>query len=102
MSSGGDDAEAEGGSGVLSVRRCRLTVSKPVLKPPSFQRLKLQCDETFSIFAFNIHVRRYISAILAAVWEGWVVCSIPSRSADAAALLRAMREGLLYGMAAHY
>ena len=39
-----------------------------------------------------------LSGILTAVWDGWSVCCTPSRSADAAALLRAMREGLLYGV----
>jgi hypothetical protein len=38
---------------------CRLTVSKPVLKAPMPQRLKLQYDEVLSNFAFNFNLRRY-------------------------------------------
>ena len=44
----------------ISVGRCRLTASKPVLKA----RLKRKCDEPLSNFAFNFNLRRYISASL--------------------------------------
>ena len=39
-----------------------------------------------------------LADVLAAAWEGWRVCCTPSRSDDAAALLRCQREGLLYGL----
>jgi hypothetical protein len=44
--------------------RCRLTVSKPVLKAKRlrFQRLKLECDELLSNLAFNFNLRRYTVA----------------------------------------
>jgi hypothetical protein len=41
------------------VGRCRLTVSHPSRKRVWFQRLKLQCDEPLSNFAFNVNLRRY-------------------------------------------
>ena len=43
------------------VGRCRLTVSKPVLKAQRlwFLCLKLQYDETLSSFAFSFKLRRY-------------------------------------------
>jgi len=41
------------------VGRCRFTVSKPVLKAPMVQRLKLQYDEPLSHFAFTFNLRRY-------------------------------------------
>jgi len=41
------------------VGRCRLTVSKPVLEAPRFQRLKAQYDETLSNLAFEFNLRRY-------------------------------------------
>jgi len=46
----------------LKVGRCRLPVSKPVLKAQRlwYQRLKLQYDETLSNFAFKFNLRRYI------------------------------------------
>ena len=40
------------------VGRCRLAVSKPVW----FQRLKLECDEPLSNFAFDFNLRRYSKA----------------------------------------
>ena len=45
------------GVAIATVGRCRLTVSKPVLKAPMVSALKLQYDETLSNFAFNL--RRY-------------------------------------------
>jgi hypothetical protein len=41
-----------------------LTVSKPVLKPPRCQRLKLSYDEPLSNFALFFNLRRYIMAEL--------------------------------------
>ena len=35
--------------------------------------------------------------LLASLWEGYRLCNVPSRSADAAALLGAFREATLYG-----
>ena len=35
--------------------------------------------------------------LLASLWEGYGLCNVPSRAADAAALLRAFREATLYG-----
>lgn len=35
--------------------------------------------------------------LLAALWDGYGLCDVPSRSADAKALLQAFRETLLYG-----
>jgi hypothetical protein len=35
--------------------------------------------------------------LLASLWEGYALCNVPSRSADAAALLHAFREATLYG-----
>jgi len=49
-----------------SVRRCRLAVSKPVLKALCFQCLKLQCDESLSNFGFNCNLRRYTLARMSA------------------------------------
>jgi hypothetical protein len=43
----------------LTVGRCRLTLSKPVLKPPGTQRLKLNCHMLLSTFAFIFNLRRY-------------------------------------------
>jgi len=31
----------------------------PMLKAPEFMRLKLECDEPLSNFAFNFNLRRY-------------------------------------------
>ena len=41
------------------VGRCRLAVSNPSRKRAWFQRLKLNCDEALSNFAFNFNLRRY-------------------------------------------
>jgi len=43
------------------VGRCRLTLSKPVLRAQRlwFQCLKLQYDEQLSSFAFSFNLRRY-------------------------------------------
>jgi len=39
---------------------------KPTLKAPGTQRLKVECDETLSSFAFNFNLRRYnMEAIVA-------------------------------------
>jgi hypothetical protein len=40
---------------------------KPSSKPPGTKRLKLNCDEMLSKFAFNFDLRRYTSA--AAAWR---------------------------------
>jgi len=57
--------------GVFKVWRCRLTVSKPVFKPPMVSaleatiwslQLKLQYDEPLSHFAFDFDLSRYIKA----------------------------------------
>jgi hypothetical protein len=50
----------DGGSGA-SAGRCRLTVSKPVLKAPTVSARKLQHDEPVSNFAFNFNLRCYTS-----------------------------------------
>jgi hypothetical protein len=44
-----------------AVGRCRMTVSKPVLKAKHawFQRMKLECDEALSNLGFNFNLRRY-------------------------------------------
>ena len=44
---------------LIKVGRCRLTVSKPMLKAPGLQRLNLKCDELPSNLAFNFNLRRY-------------------------------------------
>jgi len=41
------------------VGRCRLTLSKLVLKAPGNKRLKLLCDGPLSNFAFKFKLRRY-------------------------------------------
>ena len=43
-------------------------------------------------------IQSFLGDILAACWSGWEVCCTPSRAADATALLRATREGFLYGV----
>jgi len=43
------------------VGRCRLTVSKPVLKAPIVSALEAVCVEMLSNFAFNFKLRRYTS-----------------------------------------
>ena len=58
-------ASAAPSSSSSSVERCRLTLSNP-LKAPITQRLKLQCDEPLSKFAFKFNLRRYTSASAAA------------------------------------
>jgi len=40
-----------------------LTVSKPVLKAPMVQRLKLHYHTLLSTFAFNFNLRRYNEAL---------------------------------------
>jgi hypothetical protein len=49
-----------------SVGRCRLRVSKPVLKARAVsaleKRLKLKCDESLSNVAFNFNLHHYTSA----------------------------------------
>jgi hypothetical protein len=44
------------------VGRCRLTLSKPVLKAPMVQRLKLEYGDPLSNVAFNFNLRRYSEA----------------------------------------
>jgi hypothetical protein len=44
------------------VGRCRLTLSKPKLKAPGTERLKLEYDEPLSSFAFTFNLRRYTQA----------------------------------------
>ena len=46
-----------------------------------------------ALFREEVRLRR----LLASLWEGYALCNVPSRSADAAALLRAFREATLYG-----
>ena len=46
------------------VGRCKLTVSKPVLKAPVVQRLKLEYAEPLSNFAFNFNLRRYSKGVI--------------------------------------
>ena len=46
-----------------------------------------------ALFRKEVRLRR----LLASLWEGYALCNVPSRSADAAALLRAFREATLYG-----
>jgi len=41
------------------VGRCRLTVSKPVLKAPWYHLLKLEYDEPLSNFALKFNLRRF-------------------------------------------
>jgi len=48
------------GDGTVKVEWCRLTVSKPVLKAPEHERLKLNYDDPLSNFAFHFDLRRYI------------------------------------------
>ena len=36
---------------------------KHTLKPPGTRRLKLECDELLSSFAFNFNLRRYNKAV---------------------------------------
>jgi hypothetical protein len=49
-----------------AVGRCRLAVSKLVLKAQRvwFHRLRLECDEPISNFAFKFNLRRYTAACL--------------------------------------
>jgi hypothetical protein len=42
------------------VWRCRLPLSKPVLKAPTLHRLKLEWHKLFSFFAVIFNLRRYI------------------------------------------
>jgi len=64
----GAGAVAGVSGGGTMVGRCRLSVSKPVLKARLvsarawFQRLKRNCDEQLSKVAFNFKVRRYTMA----------------------------------------
>jgi hypothetical protein len=37
---------------------------KPAVKAPGTKRLKLKFDEQHSIFAFNFHLRRYITELM--------------------------------------
>ena len=39
---------------------------RPTLKLPGTKRLKLECDEPLSNFAFNFNLRRYNEAVLEA------------------------------------
>ena len=34
------------------------------LKPPGTERLKVQCDDPLSDFAFNFNLRRYVQALV--------------------------------------
>ena len=44
-----------------------------------------------ALFREEVRLRR----LLASLWEGYALCNVPSRSADAAALLRAHQRALL-------
>jgi len=61
----GSVALADGGSNTWSepvtVGRCRLTLSNPVLKALWCQRLKLNCYVPLSNVAFDCNLRRYIT-----------------------------------------
>jgi hypothetical protein len=48
---------------VEKVGRCKLNPMKPMLKATGTRRLKLECDEPLSNFAFNFNLRRYKKAI---------------------------------------
>jgi len=48
---------------IISVGRCRLTLSKPALKAPGTNRLKLKCDKLLSRFGFNVNMRRYTAVL---------------------------------------
>jgi hypothetical protein len=50
------------------VRRCSLTVSKPVSKLPGTKRLKLEYGESLSMFAFDFDLRLYTEADAAAAY----------------------------------
>jgi hypothetical protein len=49
----------------LKVGRCSFTVSKPVFKAPTFQRLRLVYHTLLSTFDFEFNLRRYIKARMA-------------------------------------
>ena len=51
------------------VGRCRLTLSKPKLKPPGTKRLKVNCDVLLSTSAFKFNLRRYKEEMLEADQE---------------------------------
>jgi hypothetical protein len=45
---------------------------KPTLKAPGTKRLKLQCDELLSDFAFDFNLRRYIELLRQFMdYSGW-------------------------------
>jgi hypothetical protein len=55
--------ESRAAAEISAVRRCRLKVSKPVLKAPIVSaRLKLHYDESLPSFALNFNLRCYSAA----------------------------------------
>ena len=44
----------------IQVEHCRLTLSKPTLKPSGTKRSKLEYHKSLSSFAFKLNLRRYI------------------------------------------
>ena len=63
---------AEGAAAAtIQVERCRLTLSKPVLKPPRTKRLKLKYDKSLLKFAFKFHLRRYVQGTPPR-WPRWL------------------------------
>jgi hypothetical protein len=52
-------ADVDGAGAVHVVGRCRFTLSKPALKAPGSERLKLKRDDALSNFAFKFNLRRY-------------------------------------------
>ena len=46
------------------VRRCSFQPMKSMLKAPGTKRLKLNCDELLSSFAFKFNLRRYAMCYL--------------------------------------
>jgi len=54
---------------LYEVRRCRIDPMQLNLKPHGIERLKLECDDPLSNFAFNFNLRRYNEVTGKHVWR---------------------------------
>jgi len=69
---------------------------KPKLKPPRTKRLKLECDELLSIFAFNFNLRRFMmgSDLLYEAHHAAVLPAVIRRRLAAGGRCRVVGRGL--------
>jgi len=60
---------------------------KPTLSAPRTKRLKLNCDDLLSSFAFKLNLRRYTKARLEPLYDALDACPLTALRQDAGLLV---------------